>query len=253
MKNYIYAQTQTRNNYKRYKSITSKQWLVYYYLLSVSHYDAQEKEDHRFVYKKDLNISKISKTLGISRPTFYSALKVLTNFGLVIDYGLSYSLYSYQWVKIDLEILKALITFTHSNAKDIDLLRTYLFLKKLYLITTVKEERQFTRRELIQLLGHDITTVSNYKDIQIYLGLLSYWNLIEIKSHVEQHPTFGHYIVYHLERAGEEKVNPDLLNNDIGEMHGSAMPERIYNSLLFTMPEIAEADILKTKEEIKGS
>lgn len=108
------------------------------------------------------------------------------------------------------------------------------------IITDISEERAFTRRELILLLGHDDTTTENYTDVQIYLGLLSYWGLIELKSHVEQHEKLGHYTVYHLQRANEDQVNPELISNDIGEMNGSAMSEKIYNSLMFTMPELLE-------------
>lgn len=56
-KNYVYAHTQTRENYTRYKKITAKQWKIYYYLLSVSKFDSRKVEDHRYVYKNSLNIT----------------------------------------------------------------------------------------------------------------------------------------------------------------------------------------------------
>ena len=56
MKNYVYAHTQTRQDYQKDKKITSKQWQVYYYLLSQSFYDSQAIENHRYIYKKDFNV-----------------------------------------------------------------------------------------------------------------------------------------------------------------------------------------------------
>lgn len=239
MKNYIYAQTLTKDNYKRYKSITSKQWQVYYYLLSLSYYNAEKKEDHRFIYKKDLNITKVSSFLGISRPTVYTAISNLIKIGLIYEHSNTYSIYTTEWVKIELAVLKALLGFSRSKAKNIDLLRTYLFLKKLFLVAEAAEELAFTCRDMVRLLGHDDTTSENYTDVRTYLGLLSYWGLIELKFHTQSDEKLGHYIVYHLQKAGEDKVSSELIINDIDEMKGTAMSEKIYNTLMFVMPEIA--------------
>jgi len=40
-----------------YKKITAKHWKVYYYMLSVSKFNSNKVEDHRYIYKKDFNIS----------------------------------------------------------------------------------------------------------------------------------------------------------------------------------------------------
>ena len=61
------------------KGIPKKHWVVYYYLLSISKWNYKDKEQHRYVYKKDVNISEISKRLKVSRTTYYSAIENLIN------------------------------------------------------------------------------------------------------------------------------------------------------------------------------
>ena len=39
-KNYVQAHAEDRNSYKNFEKITSKQWQVYYYLLSISYYNS---------------------------------------------------------------------------------------------------------------------------------------------------------------------------------------------------------------------
>jgi DNA-binding MarR family transcriptional regulator len=88
-----------------YKKITEKQWTVYYYLLSISNYNSKDREDHRFVYKRDINITAISKTLGISRSTFYTATDALEKKNLITKYDNYYTMkvpYSYTQISRNL-------------------------------------------------------------------------------------------------------------------------------------------------------
>lgn len=223
----------------RYKKITSKQWQTYYYLLSISSYDSQSIEDHRFIYKKDLNITQTAKFLNISRPTVYTALKKLEATGLIREHERYYTIYAREWVKIDKVILKALLKFSQNNTKNIDLLRIFLLLKKLDMIATCSEERAFTKRNLIVLLGHNVDSSELYSDMTTYLALLKYWGLIEIKSHIYNDKKLGHYTIYHLQKVNEEKVNPDLIIDVAAEMaENNVMPEKVFNALQFSMPEL---------------
>lgn len=56
-KDEILAETQTRDNYLKDKKITAKQWKIYFYLLSISKYNSEKKENHRYVYKNSINIA----------------------------------------------------------------------------------------------------------------------------------------------------------------------------------------------------
>lgn len=239
-KDSVYAHTQTKDNYKRYRSITAKQWQVYYYLLSISKFDAQRVEDHRFIYKNEINISAASKFLNISRPTFYTAITNLCQSGLLRDYGYSYSIYARDYVEIHCNTLRYLLSLSKEKALNIDILRVYLYLKKMLRISTRGEERQFTKRNLIMLLGHDVTAKEHYKDMQNHIALLCYLQLIEVKVETRTDSNFGKYTVYHLQTVNETSDHPDMLVDLAAEMNGSAMPERIYKELSFTMPELIE-------------
>ena len=70
-----------------YSKITDKYWSVYYYLVSISLWDMASKEDHRYVDKKNINISNVSKMLNISRPTFYKAIERLQEYSLIYTLG----------------------------------------------------------------------------------------------------------------------------------------------------------------------
>ena len=77
----------------------------------------------------------------------------------------------------------------------IDLLRTYILLKKYFNLDG--ENKKFVKKEIIDLLGHDITNVENYHMIEIYLSLLEHWKLIELKKQTIT-SSVGGYILYTL-------------------------------------------------------
>lgn len=207
--------------------------------MSISFYDSTRAEDHRFIYKKDLNISQAAKFLGISRPTVYTAIKNLEKTNLIREFENHYSLYARDWVKIEKNVLKALLKFSQNNTKNIDLLRVFLLLKKLSLIADSAEQKAFTKRHLILLLGHNATVPEHYSDITMYIALLSYWELIEVKTHICNDEKLGHYTIYHLQRADETKINPDLISDLAAEMNeNNIMPERVFNALQFSMPDL---------------
>lgn len=244
-KNSIHVQTQTKENYKSTKKISSKQWKIYYYLLSVSKFDSNRVEEHRYIYRKDFNISKCCRELGIkSNQTFYNALKTLQEYNLV-HYNKDYfKLYSTNWIDINQNVLTNLVRYASSENettkrdKHIDLLRTYLILKKLDMIAVNAEERSFTKRQLIILLGHNETDKEQYAQIRIYLALLMYWGLIEIKSHTHYDEAIGKYTVYHLQKVNELPINSDFEDDITGEMKAPLASDKIMNELEMAFPQI---------------
>lgn len=226
-KSYVYAQTQTKENYKSDTSITSKQWQIYYYLLSISNYNSKSIENHRYVYKKNFSVSAAAKFLGISRPTIYTALSNLELSGLVISQEDYYLLYSKNWVKINNNTLKALLGFSAKASRKIDLLRVYLILKKLSEIAQTSEDMCFTKRDLVEILGHGTTHASEYEEVRYYLALLSHVQLIELKFHTDYKEGLGSYVVYHLQKVFDEPLNGDLEINIQAEQNSGAMKDYI--------------------------
>lgn len=72
---------------KKIKStLTAKQYLVYSYLLSISKWNPQDKEDHYYVYFNSFKIKDACELLKISQPTWRSAIEKLENLGYIRKY-----------------------------------------------------------------------------------------------------------------------------------------------------------------------
>lgn len=226
MKNYVYAHTETKEkDNTKTKKITSKHWQVYYYLLSISYYDSVNREDHRFVYKDKFNINAAAKFLGISRATVYNALDALNKAGLVTTNGESYLIYAKTWVKVELDTLKILLSCSKTTSKNIDLLRTYLILKKMTEFANSKEDMKFTKYDLIKILGHSTVTPKEYDAIRDYLALLSYFNLIEIKSYTDYREGLGKCTIYYLQKVYEKSDKQDEFISTTRDMSESVLPD----------------------------
>ena len=66
--------------------LTAKQYLVYSYLLSISKWNPQDKEDHYYVYFNSFKIKDACELLKISQPTWRSAIEKLENLGYIRKY-----------------------------------------------------------------------------------------------------------------------------------------------------------------------
>ena len=241
MRNSVYAQTQTKENYQADTKITAKQWKIYYYLLSVSKFNAEKVEDHRYVYKRDFNISQTCRELGIkSTQTFYNALKRLEEHRLIKTTDNVYFLYAKNWISIDKNLLTNLVKYSKVREEDIDLLRTFLILKKMNKIAETSEEKNFTLRQMSILLGHGDTTPKYYESIRIYLALLSFWGLIELKQHREYKDGLGNYTIYHLQNINEQATNADFESDIQAEMNAKLPSQEFMDKLKFSFPELVD-------------
>lgn len=226
-RDYIYAHTQTKDSYKQDKGLTASQWKVYYYLLSISKYDSKSIEDHRFVYKSDFNISEMCKSLNIkSRATYYNAVKKLNNRGLVVDYDKYLLIYAQKWVGIKPKVLTSLLKFSNNEIQSIDLLRTYLIIKKIYELDSA-----FSVKDIVELLGHSVKDAVQYDRVKAYIALLSFWNLIKVKTHSATASGIGQYTVYHIQWANENCVDDDLYNDLAAEMKNNSLAEEIMDTI----------------------
>ena len=243
-KDSIYVQTQDRIEPKRDKVITSKQWKIYYYLLSISKFNAEKVENHRYVYKKDLNIAACCRFLGIKgRQTFHNAIKRLSELSLIKEKENYYLLYSRTPIDIKKEVLSNLIEYSTGDNKEsnIDLLRTYLILKRIDKLAEGTEDRCFTKRELIVLLGHSTQTTEMYDRVRIYLALLSLWGFIKIKCHTAYDDHLGKYTVYHLQKVNELPENEDYISDIEAEKQSKdALSQRMKDKLACNENQLME-------------
>lgn len=196
-----------------YNKITDKQWSVYYYLLSISNWNEERKEDHRYVYKDKLNISAASRTLGIGRDTIYRALRCLEEYSLIYTMDYQYYIPTPEvYAEVNLKTVQFLLKFR--KFIGIDLLRTYLILRKYYSLCKKDGKiKYFVKKEIIDLLGHSTSDTSFYHLVEIYLSLLEKWGLVELKRATITSSTGG-YIRFSLIKAHECSSSLELHSFD---------------------------------------
>lgn len=238
----IRVQTQSKGDttsHNGVNKITSKHWKIYYQLMSLSKYNSIDVEDHRFVYKKDINISDLCRKNGIkSNKTFYNAIDRLSQWGLVRDNGKYFLLYAPDWVEVCPSTLTTLLFYAGTAAEHIDLLRVFLILKKMDKMATTADDKSFTARAIIQLLSRGTTNPSSYENVRFYLGMLSYWGLIELKVHKTHDPNIGSYRVYHLQKVKEVELNDFFITDDKAEQNAPLMSDEMMEKLKFQFPSI---------------
>lgn len=236
----VQTQSKTDKIHENHKAITAKHWKIYYQLMSVSKYNAQAREDHRYVYKNTLNIAKLCRENGIkSTKTFYNAIERLSEWHLIIDNPTYFMLYAPNWIEITPYVLSTLLAHTGNDSQHIDVLRIFLILKKMDKYAEMPEDRNFTIRGIVQLLSHGTTHASSYENVRFYLGILSYWKLIELKVHTEYQPNLGAYKVYQLQWVSEENLSPDFdITSQAAEEQAPLISDKMREKLSFSFPAI---------------
>ena len=217
-----------------YSKITDKYWSVYYYLVSISLWDMTSKEDHRYVDKKNINISNVSKMLNISRPTFYKAIERLQEYSLIYTLGKEDHYYYIPsppiYAETNIKTIDYLLHFR--KYVGIDLLRTYLILSKYFKLHKQDgKEKFFVRKEIVDLLGHNIRDTSYYGYIDIYLSLLQGWGLIELKSQTITTANGG-YVKYTLVNVLPDSVYTlQEFYNEVDELNAVGISKDDYKIL----------------------
>lgn len=175
-------------------------WIIYYYLLSISHYNYDES--HRFVYKNEFNVSELARKLEFSRPYFYTVVDKLKKQGLLRmnhDEDVYIIPITSTSVQINQEIFQALLGY--APILGIDLLKTYLFL----CIVNNKGKR-FTRRNIVKCLGHDDTGEEFYKRVDIYLDLFEKWELVYFRKNAKTDKVLGTFNEYSIEKLNKNSA-----------------------------------------------
>lgn len=67
----------------RIQNLTSAESALYYYLLSISLWNAEVRENHYFISKKKVNKAEIAKKISIGRATVYRAFSGLMNKSII--------------------------------------------------------------------------------------------------------------------------------------------------------------------------
>lgn len=95
---------------KQKAKLTEKQFLVYSYLVSISKWNAIDKEKHYYVYKNNFVIKDACKELGISQPTWRSAISKLLEHNYIWDRDNFYIIrFPTVYAPLDINLIKYLL------------------------------------------------------------------------------------------------------------------------------------------------
>ncbi len=193
--------------------LTNKQWLLYYYMINLANILTDEQTNLR-INKNFFNISETCKNLGIkSTQTFYNTLAKLCDNNLIkIDCDYYYITPNFS-TDYDKAITEILLKPAKVNSQNIDLLRTYLYLKELNK-TSIPYDKDFSIRNICFILGHGDTNSICYTNIRLYLNLLNSWGLINIEQREIKNVALGNYAIYHLQDVSRS-LNYDNFNSHI--------------------------------------
>lgn len=155
--------------------LTDKQWLVYYYLMSICKWNGKEQEHHYYIYKNQLNVSFASKLLSISRTTFYKGMEILTDLGVITNED---SYYIVQIPRVYAAVDQKTITYLLQYQKylGVELIRAYVILNRIYQHQEL--DQWFNKATLVSILDHNYNDTSYYPQIELFLGFFEYWGLI---------------------------------------------------------------------------
>lgn len=192
------------SSYSNLIKLSDAQWKLYYYFLTIS--------ENNFVYKQEFKVKHCCKVLGITKATYYNCIKALSEYhlidknksGIMINDSLD------DLSEIELSVLKTLLYFS----KTADLVRTYLTLLK-FSDTIMK---YFTKKKMIEVLGHSSTHEEYYLMTEKNIKLLQDLKLIDLTIKEENrgntiYKTYKIDKVYETNDYFKSNKLSDILNN----------------------------------------
>lgn len=164
--------------------LTTKQYFVYAYLLSISKWNANRKENHYYVYKNSFTIKNATTQLGISAPTWRAAIKKLCDLGYIEeseDKKVYYIHFPHYYAPMELNLIKFLISFGAAIKNGQHIVSVYSVLYR-YWRYCLKQNKdcEITINQLKKLFNTH-TNKEDYLPYKIMMNLFEYYGLIQIK------------------------------------------------------------------------
>lgn len=164
--------------------LTTKQYLVYAYLLSISKWNANRKEDHYYVYKNSFVISEVIAQLGITAPTWRSAIKKLCELNYIEeseDKKIYYLSLPYYYAPLELNLIKFLLRFGTAIKNGHHIIGVYSVIYR-YWRYCLKQNKDCEitinqLKNLFKIRAHE----KDYLPYKIMMNLFEYYGLIQIK------------------------------------------------------------------------
>lgn len=192
--------------------LTTKQYLVYSYLMSISKWDAHDKEHHYYVYKNSFLIKDACALIGISQPTWRSAIKKLKEEFYIWEYD-KYFLIEIPntYAPLNIKLIKFLLPFGAAIDNGGNIVSLYSIIYRYWAYSDSNDKDcEITINQLRKLFStkHDKTTLASYK---IMLNLFEYYGLMQIQRVGRQfqgNPYTG-YIIKKVELSLPQNIDLD--------------------------------------------
>ena len=181
MKNFCKRVPAAMKGDEDFLKLTSKQLLVFYWLISKSYWEEGAGKDFYFLYRDTINYSQMGKDLGIkSNNTISNAFEKLKQNGKI---EMTENLIRIPFPKSSASLHIDLIRFLLAESIKVggDLLLCYSILKRKW----EKYRRWdypliFKDRDMVKALGFKTSSNEIYERMRGYLKLFRSWNLIEV-------------------------------------------------------------------------
>lgn len=203
-----------RSQETEFIKLTSKQWGVYYWLVSKSYWNGTKREGHYYLYKSSFNYTDIKKDLKISdNRTIQKAIEKLELYNKIaiagdIIYIPHPDLYSYVSIKILSYLLNICAITNLSN----ELIVLYSILKRLKELNERNGNKTtFTLKLFVKLLGHSETDRKAYLLVRVFISFLSGEGFINI-SQTTKRNRGGEYIEYTLWDIKQELDKENIID-----------------------------------------
>lgn len=163
---------------------------VYAWLLLHSHYD--QSENHNYIYKRDVNFTKIGQDIGKFRKTVSARFQKLLHDNkqdnpgtrdLIVDQGDYYILPNFaDFQYLDSDTVLNLFRLTSEKSRREELIKTYAWLKKKY----HQKQKEISYREILAAFGYNVNNATNYNRIKDNFTTLQGAGLIQFRTGLNQ-------------------------------------------------------------------
>ena len=237
-------------------NLTAKQYLVYAYLMSISIWNAQQKEGHYYVYKNSFTVKDAAKLLNISENTWRSAIRELRRQEYIWyecekeDHkipledrkmkekkGTKYYIIKFpeSYVPLDIQLIKVLVSYGASmSAGGGAIVSVYSMICRYYEYCQSKagDKHCYLNIGQIRQVFCQKRTQESGDTYRLMIALFQFLELVEVKT-TKQFYKGGDYTRY-------EFVNPKLKINSKFYLDENDGPENIDDILKAIKNEIKE-------------
>lgn len=189
-------------------NLTSKQYLVYTYLISISIWNARDKEGHYYVYKNAFTVKDAAKYLKISENTWRSSIRELRKEGYIYydcakvkdkngdEYddpefkekkGNKYYIINFpkKNMPLDIELIKVLLSYGISiaNGNGGMIVSVYAMICRYYNYCKSKPTDNHCRLSIGQIRGvfHQKRTEESGNMYRLMIALFQFLELVDVK------------------------------------------------------------------------